>query len=91
MNLDQILCFLFQSEMLIRSRAFFEEMNQRRTIRFYSDRPVPLEVMENIIKTAGTSPSGAHTEPWTYVVVGLTSVISIQFLVVLMFYIHSGF
>lgn len=58
-----------ESEMLIRSRAFFEEMNQRRTIRFYSDRPVPLEVMENIIKTAGTSPSGAHTEPWTYVVV----------------------
>ncbi|TRY73260.1 hypothetical protein TCAL_03358 [Tigriopus californicus] len=57
-----------EKEMLERSQAFFEEMNQRRTIRFYSDRPVPMEVMESIIRTAGTSPSGAHTEPWTYVV-----------------------
>ena len=60
-----------EEEMIARSKSFYEEMNQRRTLRFYSSKQVPVEVMENIIKTAGTSPSGAHTEPWTYVVVWL--------------------
>lgn len=45
-------------------------MNQRRTVRHFSTEPVPKEIIFNIIKTAGTAPSGAHTEPWTYVVVG---------------------
>merc|ERR1719187_2312856 len=44
-------------------------MNKRRSLRFISEKPVPREVIDNIIRTAGTSPSGAHTEPWTYVVV----------------------
>ncbi|KAL1457826.1 hypothetical protein WDU94_008018 [Cyamophila willieti] len=44
-------------------------MNGRRTIRFFSDEPVPKEIIHNIIRTAGTSPSGAHTEPWTFVIV----------------------
>ena len=44
-------------------------MNKRRSIRFYDTKKIPDEVIENIIRTAGTSPSGAHTEPWTYVVV----------------------
>ena len=56
-------------EMVERSQQFYQNMNKRRTLRFYSDKPVPREVIENIIKTAGTAPSGAHTEPWTYVVV----------------------
>ena len=56
-------------EMIERSEKFYQEMNKRRTLRFYSDKPVPREVINNIIKTAGTAPSGAHTEPWTYVVV----------------------
>lgn len=56
-------------EMIQKSEQFFAEMNKRRTLRFFSPRPVPREVMDNIIRTAGTSPSGAHTEPWTYVVV----------------------
>ena len=55
--------------MIQKSSDFYQEMNKRRTIRFYSDKPIPNEVIENIIKTAGTAPSGAHTEPWTYVVV----------------------
>jgi iodotyrosine deiodinase len=38
-------------------------------MRFYSPRPVPREVMDNLVRAAGTAPSGAHTEPWTYVVV----------------------
>lgn len=56
-----------------RSKEFYEFMNTRRTLRFYSDKPVPLEVIQNIVKTAGTAPSGAHTEPWTFVVVSSRS------------------
>ncbi|KAG8444223.1 hypothetical protein GDO86_009419 [Hymenochirus boettgeri] len=56
-------------EMVKRSKNFYELLNQRRSVRFISDEPVPGEVIDNIIRTAGTSPSGAHTEPWTFVVV----------------------
>ncbi|XP_068199324.1 iodotyrosine deiodinase [Antennarius striatus] len=55
--------------MLKRSRDFYTLLNQRRTIRFISSKPVPREIIDNIIRTAGTAPSGAHTEPWTFVVV----------------------
>jgi len=55
--------------MIKRSRDFYELMDKRRTVRFFSDKSVPREVIENVIRTAGTSPSGAHTEPWTFVVV----------------------
>ena len=58
-----------EPEMVSRSAQFYREMNQRRSLRFYSSRPVPLAVMENLILAAGTAPSGAHTEPWTYVLV----------------------
>jgi len=60
---------LDQQTMIQRSKEFYQEMNKRRTLRFYSSQPVPKEVVENIIRTAGTAPSGAHTEPWSYVVV----------------------
>lgn len=59
-----------EEDMLVRTQEFYELMKKRRSVRFFSKDPIPLEVMENIIRTAGTSPSGAHTEPWTYVVVG---------------------
>ncbi|XP_008487512.2 iodotyrosine deiodinase 1 [Diaphorina citri] len=52
-----------------RSEEFYQLMNARRTVRFFSDEAVPKEIIHNIIKTAGTSPSGAHTEPWTFVIV----------------------
>ena len=55
--------------MIKRSQMFFEDLNKRRTLRFFSNKHIPREVIENIIKAAGTAPSGAHTEPWTYVVV----------------------
>jgi len=58
-----------KDEMIQRSQEFYKEMNKRRSIRFFSDKPVAREVIDNLIMTAGTSPSGAHTEPWTYVVV----------------------
>ena len=56
-------------EMLDRSRAFYEELNRRRTVRHFSDRPLSREVIQNAVRTAGTAPSGAHRQPWRFVVV----------------------
>jgi nitroreductase len=56
-------------DMLQRSRAFYHEMDQRRTVRAFSDKPVPREVIENLIMTASSAPSGAHKQPWTFCVV----------------------
>jgi nitroreductase len=53
---------------LERGRAFYQEMNQRRSVRFFSDEPVPRELVELAIKAASTAPSGAHKQPWTFVV-----------------------
>jgi iodotyrosine deiodinase len=59
-----------KSEMLNQSTEFFEFMNKRRTVRDFSNKPVMKEIIENIIKTASTAPSGAHKQPWTFCVVG---------------------
>lgn len=56
-------------EMTERSKTFYSNMNGRRTVREFSNKPIPREVIENIIKTAGTAPSGAHMQPWTFVAV----------------------
>ncbi|MBB6326259.1 nitroreductase [Algoriphagus iocasae] len=48
------------------SQEFFQMMDQRRTVREFDPRPFPEEIMENIIKTASTAPSGAHKQPWTF-------------------------
>ena len=53
-----------------RGESFYELMNQRRSIRFFSDDPVPKRLIETAILTASTAPSGAHKQPWTYVVTG---------------------
>jgi nitroreductase len=58
-----------EAEMLARARGFYEEMARRRTTRHFSTEPVPRELLELAIKTAGTAPSGAHMQPWTFVVV----------------------
>nr|XP_045015162.1 iodotyrosine deiodinase 1 [Jaculus jaculus] len=58
-----------EQEMVKRSQEFYELLNKRRSVRFISSEQVPGEVIDNVIKTAGTAPSGAHTEPWTFVVV----------------------
>ena len=58
-----------ESDMIQRAAEFYKLMNSRRTVREFSSRDVPFSVIEDIIRTAGTSPSGAHTQPWTYVVV----------------------
>lgn len=51
------------------AQEFYQLMDSRRSIRDFSDKPVPKSVIENIIKTASTAPSGAHKQPWTFCVV----------------------
>lgn len=53
-------------DMVEKSKSFYEWMDQRRTVRTFSDKPVPREVLENIIKTANTAPSGANKQPWSF-------------------------
>jgi iodotyrosine deiodinase len=54
---------------LERVREFHADLARRRTIRNFSDRPVPMEVIETAIATAATAPSGANVQPWRFVVV----------------------
>jgi nitroreductase len=54
---------------LARSREFAELMDARRSVRRFSSEPVPWELVENALRVAGTAPSGAHQQPWTFVVV----------------------
>jgi nitroreductase len=56
-------------EALARSREFAELMDARRSVRRFSSEPVPWELVENALRVAGTAPSGAHQQPWTFVVV----------------------
>ena len=60
---------LSKEDMKKRASRFFELMNKRRTTRHFSDRKVPRELIEYAIKTASTAPSGAHLQPWTFVVI----------------------
>ncbi len=59
-----------EAETLTRSKSFYEWMDLRRTVRDFSDKPIPKEVIDNLIKTANTAPSGAHKQPWSFCVVG---------------------
>lgn len=54
------------SEMIERSKSFYQWSDSRRSVRDFLPDPVPREVIENIIKTASTAPSGAHKQPWTF-------------------------
>ena len=56
-------------EMTQRAKDFYTEMKRRRSIRKFSDRPVPREVIEQCLRVAGTAPSGANMQPWSFVVV----------------------
>ena len=60
---------LSEKEQLARSRAFLKQMRARRTVRDFSPEPVAAELIENAVATAGTAPSGAHQQPWTFVAV----------------------
>jgi nitroreductase len=63
-----------EAEMVQRSRDFYEEMRRRRSVRMFSDKPVPREIIENCIRTAGTAPNGANKQPWHFVAIGDTAV-----------------
>lgn len=56
-------------ETLIRSKSFYKWMDKRRTVRDFSDKPIAKEVIDNIILTASSAPSGAHKQPWSFCVV----------------------
>ncbi len=56
-------------EMRARARAFYEELRRRRTVREFSNRSVPREVVEDCLRSAGTAPNGANMQPWHFVVV----------------------
>lgn len=56
-------------EMRKRVRSFYEEMKRRRTVRDFSDRSVPREIIEDCLRAAGTAPNGANKQPWHFVVV----------------------
>ena len=58
-----------KEESIQSSAEFYELMDKRRSVRFFSDKAVPEEVINNIIKTANTAPSGAHKQPWTFCVI----------------------
>ncbi|CAM2879321.1 nitroreductase family protein [Streptomyces albus] len=51
-----------------RARAFYEIMSRRRTVRDFDSRPIPESVLEWAVRTAATAPSGAHVQPWRFVV-----------------------
>lgn len=56
-------------EMNQRAISFYKEMQRRRTIRHFSDKPVPREIIEKCLLTAGTAPNGANLQPWHFVVI----------------------
>ncbi|MFX1336338.1 MAG: nitroreductase family protein [Promethearchaeota archaeon] len=58
-----------EDEMITRSIEMYDFVNSRRSIRNFSDKPIPRIIIEYIIRTAGTAPSGANKQPWTFVIV----------------------
>ncbi len=60
---------LSPDEQVARSREFLDRMRTRRTVRDFSSEPVPFELIANAIAAAGSAPSGANQQPWTFVVV----------------------
>jgi iodotyrosine deiodinase len=58
-----------ESEMLERAKDFYDFLKRRRSVRDFSDKPVPREIIEHALLTAGTAPNGANQQPWHFVVV----------------------
>lgn len=56
-------------EMRQRARSFYEDMKRRRTVRDFSSREVPIEVIKDCIQAAGRAPNGANKQPWHFAVV----------------------
>ncbi|NOT36289.1 MAG: nitroreductase family protein [Saprospiraceae bacterium] len=58
-----------EDEMISRSKSFFELMNQRRSVREFSSKEIPTEIIQSILLTANSAPSGANKQPWFFCVV----------------------
>jgi len=73
MSSPDLIPLIFQKrsipEMQKRSADFFQLMRTRRSVREFSEKPVPREIIENCVKTALTAPSGANQQPWHFVIV----------------------
>lgn len=67
-SLSELYNELSQNEMKRRSETFYKLMKRRRSVRDFSPRPVPLEIIENALMTAGTAPNGANLQPWHFAV-----------------------
>ncbi len=60
---------LSEDDMMRRSKDYLDKMRRRRSIRTFSSKEVPLPIIQNIIETAASAPSGANKQPWTFCVV----------------------
>ena len=60
---------LSEKEQLMRAKSFLELFRRRRSVREFAARPIPPRVLELVLETAGTAPSGANKQPWQFVVV----------------------
>jgi iodotyrosine deiodinase len=58
-----------EQEMRLRAAEFYTEMRRRRSVRQFSDQVVPMQIIEDCLRAAGTAPSGANMQPWHFVVV----------------------
>jgi iodotyrosine deiodinase len=56
-------------EMIAISQSFYEDIKTRRSVREFSDRPIPMKVIKNALMAAGTAPSGANMQPWHFAVI----------------------
>ena len=58
-----------EDQMLERAKAWNEFIQKRRSVREFSSRPIPIDLVNSILQTAGSAPSGANKQPWTFCVV----------------------
>ncbi len=58
-----------EAEMRARAEAFYANIKRRRTVREFSDRPIPRDIIETCLLAAGTAPNGANLQPWQFVVI----------------------
>lgn len=60
---------LKEEEMIKRSKEFYNKIKKRRTIRHFSNKKIPIDVIKNCLLSAGTAPNGANMQPWRFVVI----------------------
>lgn len=58
-----------KAELITRSKVFRDSLSRRRSVRHFSKQAVPMEVVENLVMTAASAPSGANKQPWTFVII----------------------